>query len=193
MNDKKLEILEAAGKLFSQYGYKKTTLDDLADATGLKKSTLYHYYSGKKDLFRSMAEHVFINHTENMKRALDSDQDVIIAILSMLDEIEKNIKKYSSSLKALVGEYDEILKFVDDLFEEHAQTVIGLISSRIDRSVKEGQLDSSINSTLISEIILNFYSVVFKHCSFSDIYRNMSQKREEYLLVLFKPYLVNNN
>ena len=45
------EILKQAQKLFQQYGLKKTTMDEIALACGKAKSTLYHYYTSKEEVF----------------------------------------------------------------------------------------------------------------------------------------------
>src|ERR1700724_3117886 len=41
------DILRIATELFAARGYHGTRMDDLADAVGLNKATLYHYYSSK--------------------------------------------------------------------------------------------------------------------------------------------------
>src|SRR5665647_2340240 len=45
-------ILKIAQEIFSKYGYKKTTLDDIANAVRKGKSSLYYYFSSKEDLFQ---------------------------------------------------------------------------------------------------------------------------------------------
>lgn len=47
----KNEIVESARKLFSRFGLKKTTMDEIAAACGKAKSTLYHYYKSKEEVF----------------------------------------------------------------------------------------------------------------------------------------------
>ena len=47
----KKEILENAQKLFQQFGLKKTTMDEIAEACGKAKSTLYHYFKSKEEVF----------------------------------------------------------------------------------------------------------------------------------------------
>ena len=44
------EILDIAENLFIQKGYANTTINDLLDATGLAKGSLYYYYSSKEDV-----------------------------------------------------------------------------------------------------------------------------------------------
>ena len=48
------EILTIAQDIFSRYGYKKTTLDDIAQAIRKGKSSLYYYFSSKEDLFQAV-------------------------------------------------------------------------------------------------------------------------------------------
>lgn len=43
-------VLEAAMNLFRVKGYHHTSMADIAEACGLLKGSVYHYFSGKKDL-----------------------------------------------------------------------------------------------------------------------------------------------
>lgn len=52
----KKEILTQAQNLFKQFGFKKTTMDEIAAACGKAKSTLYHYYRSKEVVFREVIE-----------------------------------------------------------------------------------------------------------------------------------------
>ena len=48
------EILATAKKLFAQHGLKKTTMEDIANALGKGKSTLYYYFPGKTEIFEAV-------------------------------------------------------------------------------------------------------------------------------------------
>ena len=47
-------ILKIAREIFSKYGFKKTTLDDIANAVRKGKSSLYYYFESKEDLFQAV-------------------------------------------------------------------------------------------------------------------------------------------
>lgn len=47
-------ILKIAREIFSKYGFKKTTLDDIANAVRKGKSSLYYYFKSKEDLFQAV-------------------------------------------------------------------------------------------------------------------------------------------
>ncbi|MFW9930098.1 MAG: TetR/AcrR family transcriptional regulator [Candidatus Thorarchaeota archaeon] len=49
--EKRIKILEAAGECFRQFGYKKTTLDDIGRLVGLNKASLYYYFKNKEEIF----------------------------------------------------------------------------------------------------------------------------------------------
>jgi AcrR family transcriptional regulator len=51
------ELLEAALAVFAKHGYRNTRLDDVADAAGVTKGAIYHYFDTKEDLLRSVIEH----------------------------------------------------------------------------------------------------------------------------------------
>ena len=44
------ELLNAAVRLFRQRGYHATSMQDLAEAVGIQRGSLYHYIDGKEDL-----------------------------------------------------------------------------------------------------------------------------------------------
>jgi len=50
------EILETAVRLFREKGFHNTSMQDLADALGLQKASLYYYFSGKEDLLYRLLE-----------------------------------------------------------------------------------------------------------------------------------------
>lgn len=49
-------ILDAASKLFQQRGYRKTDMDDIAQAVGLARNSLYRYYRNKDFILLACVE-----------------------------------------------------------------------------------------------------------------------------------------
>lgn len=72
---KKLEnqselIVEAARQLFNQFGFAKTTLDDIAREVGIGKATLYSDFSSKDEILQAVIQ-------KNQQQALDTMQSII--------------------------------------------------------------------------------------------------------------------
>jgi len=55
-DDQRELILERAAALFAQRGYPATSMNEVAQACGLSKATLYHYYKDKYAILVSIAE-----------------------------------------------------------------------------------------------------------------------------------------
>ncbi|MEU2600985.1 TetR/AcrR family transcriptional regulator [Streptomyces hirsutus] len=64
------QIFETAARLFYEKGYAATSLQDLANAVGLRKGSLYYYIDSKKDLLFAITDYAhtfFVELTENAK------------------------------------------------------------------------------------------------------------------------------
>jgi AcrR family transcriptional regulator len=48
------EVLDVAGRLFHEKGYRSTSLADIGAALGMNKASLYHYVRSKEDLVRQL-------------------------------------------------------------------------------------------------------------------------------------------
>jgi AcrR family transcriptional regulator len=64
--DKQSEIFAAAVRIFRQKGYHAASMQDLADAVGLQKASLYYYVSSKEDLLISIYERFTGAFTEQL-------------------------------------------------------------------------------------------------------------------------------
>ncbi len=49
-------ILDASRDLFARFGYKKTTMEDIAMALRKGKSSLYYYFKNKEEIFQAVIE-----------------------------------------------------------------------------------------------------------------------------------------
>ena len=54
--EKEEQLLKAATHLFKEKGYHNTSMQDLADAVGMQKGSLYYYIEGKDELLRRLME-----------------------------------------------------------------------------------------------------------------------------------------
>jgi AcrR family transcriptional regulator len=63
-DDQREAILARAAHLFATRGYSATSMNEVAEACGLSKATLYHYYRDKYALLFSIAD----SHVERLQR-----------------------------------------------------------------------------------------------------------------------------
>lgn len=59
MNEKGLQIIEAASRLFARQGYHATSMQEIADASGVAKGSVYNHFESKEDLLLSIFKHYY--------------------------------------------------------------------------------------------------------------------------------------
>ncbi|MCJ7596582.1 MAG: TetR/AcrR family transcriptional regulator [Desulfobacterales bacterium] len=65
------KILSVASRLFSEKGYKTTSLHEIADQVGLHKTSLFHYFKGKDEILMRVMDESLRDHTPALKQILD--------------------------------------------------------------------------------------------------------------------------
>lgn len=51
------DIVQAAAEVFRQKGYQAASMQDIADAVGLQKASLYHHITSKQDILLEILDH----------------------------------------------------------------------------------------------------------------------------------------
>jgi AcrR family transcriptional regulator len=77
-------IMEEAMKLFFIYGFKKTTVDDIVNKTGMAKASFYKYFDSKDDLFNkflSMIEETGISRIKNAIKVKKTAKEKLKALV----------------------------------------------------------------------------------------------------------------
>lgn len=64
-------ILEAAAEEFARLGYEGVTVDGICAGHGISKGMMYHYFSGREELFLKCAGAVFTRLSERVRQVMD--------------------------------------------------------------------------------------------------------------------------
>ena len=87
----KSNIINQAQILFQQFGLKKTTMDEIASACGKAKSTLYHYFTSKEDVFDAVIEKELVNLRKDVKNKVEEHKHMIDKISTYVLEFYKEV------------------------------------------------------------------------------------------------------
>ncbi|MFA6583292.1 MAG: TetR/AcrR family transcriptional regulator [Elusimicrobiaceae bacterium] len=80
----KAEILNAAKTLFQKYGLDKTSMEDIASATGKGKSTLYYYFKSKDEVFFAVVQKEIQEVEEKVRQAVSCQKTNSAKLRTML-------------------------------------------------------------------------------------------------------------
>ncbi|MCO6188113.1 TetR/AcrR family transcriptional regulator [Rhizobium sp. L1K21] len=81
---KRAAVLSAAIRTFLDYGFKRTTMDDIAKAAGMSRPALYLVYKNKKDIYRACVTDMLETLKERLEEIIASEaapQESVYAIL----------------------------------------------------------------------------------------------------------------
>jgi AcrR family transcriptional regulator len=68
--ERRQHIVRSAREIFLRYGYRKTALEDVAQAAAVGKATLYHYFEGKDDLFGAVVAEMYEEYLARQRAAV---------------------------------------------------------------------------------------------------------------------------
>ncbi len=132
-------ILQRARELFSRYGYKKTTMEDIASTLKRGKSSLYYYYTCKEDIFMAVLEGeenvLFTKLIEVVESENTAQEKLRQYVLVRMDTI-RHLDNYHKALKEQLFEGYE---FFQAMMHSSEVREIALIKSIIDQGLQNGE------------------------------------------------------
>ncbi|KAF2961249.1 TetR/AcrR family transcriptional regulator [Fervidobacterium sp. 2310opik-2] len=177
-NKTKEKIIGAARKLFSEKGFDGVSMEDIAQASGVRKSLIYYYFPSKEILF----EEIWINVIDELEKEVfsevDNESSISRAIKRLIkkyvefamnkEEISKliarerlNVLESENGLHNAKSRYERLLQRVEKIFERgknenvlndiEPSTATEIISS-VDAVPRRGLL-KSIEEFLIKVIL----------------------------------------
>ncbi len=66
-------IVGIARRIFTRYGFRKTTMEEIARASQMGKSSIYYYFKSKEDIFCAVVEFEAIMLKERLNRIINKD------------------------------------------------------------------------------------------------------------------------
>lgn len=131
-------ILHSATKVFGQHGYKLTSMELVAQESGLTRQALYHHFESKEALFRAVVETVHEGAFEAEKaaglrqeRAGKGLADILVAQLEARFRYLNDRLKGATQAEELLSEQQRQTR---DLYQTFVDHKFGLIVGTIERA-----------------------------------------------------------
>jgi AcrR family transcriptional regulator len=83
-------VLDAAADLLLRYGYDRTTLDDVARAAGISKTTVYQRWGGREALFRAVLRHQHLA----MRRHVRDEVGAVAGPVGLRELVAAQVRAY---------------------------------------------------------------------------------------------------
>jgi AcrR family transcriptional regulator len=102
VDERRRQLLDAGAELFAKHSFEEISMRELAEAAGVSKPLLYHYFPSKIDLFKAAVS----EKAEELQRLIEpsSDGPAIEQLSQVLDSylawIEDNAQTWSKLLQS---------------------------------------------------------------------------------------------
>lgn len=119
------QIIETAKKLFTKYGYKRVSMDEIAKEANVTKKTIYSYFSSKEDLLK-----YFI--TEEIKKMKEIVEKTENPKLPYFENVHNVICKLLTYKKE-----SDFLKIIEEESEIFSNPIVINSLKQIDEEIKQ--------------------------------------------------------
>jgi len=143
------QIMKVSKGVFEKYGFRKTTIDDLAKALRKGKSSIYYYFESKEDLFKAILDHEVEQLKKEIMAAVEQPTSPLEKIRIYIEVRIEAIKKLSVLYDFQKDNYFTIDN-ADELRNKYDGIEVDIIKEILDNGIVSG--DFNIRNTRITAI-----------------------------------------
>ena len=150
--DRRSAVLGSALTTFARFGYRKTSMDEVARSARISRPGLYFLFASKEELFRAAVVRGLDKDLVDVERILgESDQPLAERILEAFDQwAGQYIGPMSRDMTALIDDNPELL---GEIVVDRPQRFADLVTSAFVSSGLSPAASTALAQTLISTSI----------------------------------------
>ena len=155
--DKRGLIVSAAIEVFINYGFKKTSMDDIARAAGMSRPALYQVFRNKTEIFRAASLSLLDTLGHQSRVAFESDKPFAERLY---DSLDRSILSLHRKIDAtphgaeLMGVNEEV---ASDIEEKWCEQMVSAIASGISEAEAAGEIalePLGVNAEAVATVVM---------------------------------------
>lgn len=158
MEEKAIEIVQRATVIFTRFGIKSVTMDDIAHELGISKKTLYKYFKDKNDLI-----------VKGVQMKIDADEKQCVACVegNAIDELftisEFVIQNLANINPSVIFELKKYHPEAFEILNKHKwEFVLKTIRKNISRGIEEGIYRDNMNPEIIARLYVGSTDLIME-------------------------------
>ncbi|GIQ66023.1 TetR family transcriptional regulator [Paenibacillus cisolokensis] len=154
--DRRKMIVDAAAKSFALFGYKATTMDQVAKIANVGKGTIYTFFSNKEELFQEIMKSLL---TE-MKQVAEAALDPNLTFFDNLNRVLHRLLDFREQHELAIKLSQEVRDIGTQMAQEGLQliekSVIGYIRQQVQKAIDKGEI-KPCDPELTAFVMLKLY------------------------------------
>lgn len=149
-------ILDAAFKAFALYGYRRTSMEEIARGTGLSRPSLYQAFANKEEIFRALSERVHAESLRQVEASLNGEGPLASRLEGAL--VAKVGRLLTIVADSPHGEeiLDESNRLCGDVVLDSVERFQAMLAASIAAAVRSGELSlagSGLSAPAAAELL----------------------------------------
>lgn len=191
--DRRNKIADAARALFTDFGYKSVSMEQIAQKAGVAKGTVYLYFKDKNDLFFHLVDELL---TE-MKDYIEKIEAKKLSLFDEMHEVIYNLLMFRTRQKFLFRIANEANEFKTpsacSVMSKVQNQIMGYIEGKLDEAVSQ-KIIKPCNTSVLAFAMLKLYTALA--FEWDETHKPLNEKKiAEYVSLIVKDGLLlkNNN
>jgi len=183
MQDELKNIIQKVKYLFTKYGIKSVSMDDIARELGISKKTLYQYVEDKAALVKLAINYEVEHRVSCYEILLAKNYNAI----EQLFEVNKMLAKHSKEFNSAI-EYD-LRKYYPDIYQflrlMRRNSMLKHIFDNLEKGKSEGLYRTNLNSMIVAKLHVSRVEAMID----TDIFTSEEILSEDFFLEIFTFHL----
>ncbi|RBO98389.1 TetR/AcrR family transcriptional regulator [Rossellomorea aquimaris] len=159
--DRKKQVLEAATNSFSLFGYKATTMDQVAKLANVGKGTIYTFFKNKEELFDEIVSSLINEMKREAEEVIDPQETFSENVHRALFRMLEFRKEHKLTIKLYQEAREMGTPAVSEVIDRMEEVVIEFLSQRIEKAIASEAI-KPCNPEMTAFVMLKMYvSLIF--------------------------------
>ena len=152
------ELMDAALEVFARNGYRNTRLEEVAEAAGVTKGTIYHYFDTKEALLLSVCRHyqsLAFDRAEEVLR--DRSRPPSVRIRLLVEKLFGNVTPRGRLLMALLvrGVAHDVPRVHDDWLANGPMLLWTLVAQLVEEGQTAGEFRLGADGEVAARVLVS--------------------------------------
>jgi len=135
------KIVKVSSEIFSKFGFKKTTMGEIALALRKGKSSIYYYYKSKEEIFEAVIDNEAQILKNELTMAIKSTDNPELRLRRYVLVRMNSFEKLSNYYNAIFNRDLDYFDFIERQREKHDKQEIALLRYMLWLGVKSGHFN----------------------------------------------------
>lgn len=141
-NERRDAIIQASALLFERVGYHMTSMQMIADAVGLGKPTLYHYFTKKSEILYQMHQGLITQLMQSMSSHEQENPSADQLLRLICRDTIRFIKEHPGYIRAFFEHYSDLDPEYKETVRKQRLDYLQMISDIISKGISEKLFES---------------------------------------------------